>query len=85
MSKKNCARFIVVIASILMLAVAPMTFAADGGGSGSAVAESLLDSLVEAIGDLFGGDSADETDGNEEAEDEDGGVPDLSTTIDPIG
>ncbi|MEO1366651.1 MAG: hypothetical protein AAFX50_05710 [Acidobacteriota bacterium] len=83
MSKKNCARFIVVIASILMLAVAPMTFAADG--SGSVTVESLLDSLVDAIGDILGGDSPDENGGSEETEDEDGGVPDLSTAIDPIG
>ncbi|MEO1083777.1 MAG: hypothetical protein AAFY88_06000 [Acidobacteriota bacterium] len=82
MSKKNCARFIVVIASILMLAVAPMTFAADSDGSGAVTVESLLDGLVDVIGDLFGGDSADETD---DTEDEDGGVPDLSGTINPVG
>ncbi|MEM1177983.1 MAG: hypothetical protein AAGM22_06550 [Acidobacteriota bacterium] len=83
MSKKNCARLIAVIASILMLSVAPMSFAADAKDSGGVTIGSFIEDLVETIGDLFGGGNEAETE--QEDEEEDGGVPDLRPQIDPFG
>ena len=81
MSKKNCAYRVVALITVLMLSFAPMTFAADGSNPVSVI-DTLIESIADALDDLFGGN--DENTENTESEDDEG-LPDFGPLVDPNG
>ena len=82
MSIIRARRFVALIA-IIMLSLAPVSFAADSPSPVSFF-DSVVEIIIDALNDIFcdrGDRSADDDGGNED----DGGVPDFATGIDPVG
>ena len=82
MSITRARRFVALIA-IIMLSLAPVTFAADGPSPVSFF-DSIVEIITDALNDLFGDDANRSANADSNQED-DGGAPDLHPDIDPFG
>ena len=82
MSITRARRFVALIA-IIMLSLAPVTFAADGPSPVSFF-DSVVEIITDALNDLFGDDANRSADGGDNPDD-DGGLPDLGPRVDPNG
>lgn len=82
MSINRARRFVALIA-IIMLSLAPVSFAADSP-SPISFFDSIVEIITDALNDLFGDDANRSADEEGETED-DGGVPDLNPMVDPNG
>ena len=82
MFKKTHSRQLTALIAILFLSLAPVTFS-DDGVSPISLLDSLIESVADALSDIFGQDgdrTANDADGEE-----DSGLPDYGPFVDPIG